>query len=279
MRRGIMQIDVPIGVNIGHEHFALRVQRLQQSQGLAVSSVHSHPLEAHANGARMTHNLFGQLRLGLMHLLCSRNASLLATRRIVSPFLRQIQTRVNQAYPVSTAERAKHADLAVVLLTQAPVPLPGNAHRLITLFLECALVDVQTRAHLRTNPSISVARRSIHDAAMFPRGVGEKVLQHLVVAVGYRFDHALHVALFRLHQAKQVLLRRLRNRMITGSKLLRIWARKSLIVAAQLAQRFVIANPIFECASSVIFSRSYLSRKTSVVAATIILDIPVFSNG
>jgi hypothetical protein len=29
----------------------------------------------------------------------------------------------------------------------------------------------------------------------------------------------------------------------------------------------------------VIFSRSYLSRQTSVVGATIILDIPAFSNG
>jgi hypothetical protein len=109
--------------------------------------------------------------------------------------------------------------------------------------------------------------------------VGEKVLQDLVVAVGYRFDHALHVAFFRLHQAKQILLRRLRNRMIAGSKLFRIWARKSMIVAAQPPQRFVIANPIFKFASSVIFSRSYLSRKTPVVEATIILDIPTFSYG
>jgi hypothetical protein len=101
----------------------------------------------------------------------------------------------------------------------------------------------------------------------------------LVVAVGYCFDHALHVALFGLHQAKQILLRRLRNRMIAGLKILGIWTRKSLIVAAQLAQRFVIANPIFKFGSSVIFSRSYLSRKTSVVGTTIILDIPTFSNG
>jgi hypothetical protein len=114
---------------------------------------------------------------------------------------------------------------------------------------------------------------------MFPRRVCEKVLQHLVVALGYRFDHALHVALFRLHQAKQVLLCRLRNRMVAGSKVPGKWSRKSLILAAQLIQRFVIANPIFELVSSVIFSRSYLSRKTSLVRATIILDIPTFSYG
>jgi hypothetical protein len=80
-----------------------------------------------------------------------------------------------------------------------------------------------------------------------------------------------------LHQAKQIVLRRLRNRMIAGLKILGIWARKSLIVAAQPPQRFVIANPIFEFASSVIFSRSYWSRKSSVVGATIILDIRTFS--
>jgi hypothetical protein len=82
-----------------------------------------------------------------------------------------------------------------------------------------------------------------------------------------------------LHQAKQILLRRLRNRVIAGLKVPRIWARKALIVAAQRPQRFVIANPIFELVSSVIFSRSYLSRKSSVGEATIILDIPAFSNG
>src|SRR6202030_3591215 len=141
-----------------------------------------HPLKAYADGACMTHNLFGQLQLGLMHLLCSGYARFLATRRIVSPFLRQIQTRVDQAHPIPTAERTKHSDLAVVLLSQAPVPLPRNTDRLLTLFLERALVDVQTRAHLRANAGISVACRSIHDAAVFPRGVGEKVLQHLVVA-------------------------------------------------------------------------------------------------
>jgi hypothetical protein len=80
-----------------------------------------------------------------------------------------------------------------------------------------------------------------------------------------------------LHQAKQILLRRLRNRVIAGLKVPRIWARKALIVAAQRPQRFVIANPIFELVSSVIFSRSYLSRKMPLVGATIILDTPTIS--
>jgi len=82
-----------------------------------------------------------------------------------------------------------------------------------------------------------------------------------------------------LHQAKQIVLRGLRNRMIAGLKILGIWARKSLIVAAEIAQRFVIANPIFEVASSVIFSRSYLSRKSAVVGIPIIWDFPTFSYG
>jgi hypothetical protein len=82
-----------------------------------------------------------------------------------------------------------------------------------------------------------------------------------------------------LHQAKQILLRRLRNRVIAGLKVPGIWARKAFIVAAQRPQRFVIANPIFELVSSVIFSRSYLSRKTSLVGVPIILDIPTFSYG
>jgi hypothetical protein len=114
---------------------------------------------------------------------------------------------------------------------------------------------------------------------MFPRRVCEKVLQHLVVAIRYRFDHALHVALFRLHQAKQILLCALRNRVVAGSKLPGKRARKSLILAAQLPQRFVIANPIFELVSSVIFSRSYLSRKASLSRTTIILDILTISYG
>jgi hypothetical protein len=82
-----------------------------------------------------------------------------------------------------------------------------------------------------------------------------------------------------LHQAKQIVLRRLPNRVIAGLKVPVIRARKSLIVPAQLPQRFVIANPIFEFGFSVIFSRSYWSRKSAAVGTTIILDIPTFSNG
>jgi hypothetical protein len=82
-----------------------------------------------------------------------------------------------------------------------------------------------------------------------------------------------------LHQAKQILLCRLRNRMVAGSKAPGKWLRKSLILAAQLTQRFVIANPIFKLVSSVIFSRSYLSRKTSLFGTPIILDIPTISYG
>ncbi len=128
-------------------------------------------------------------------------------------------------------------------------------------------------------PGICVACHSIHNAAMFPRRMGEKVLQHLVVAIRYRFDHALHVALLRLHQAKQILLCALRNRVVAGSKVPGKWSRKSLIAAAQPPQRFVIANPIFELGSSAICSRSYLSREVSLILILIILDMPTISYG
>jgi hypothetical protein len=67
--------------------------------------------------------------------------------------------------------------------------------------------------------------------------------------------------------------------MVARSKVLGKWNRETMIVTAQVPQRFVMANPIFELVSSVIFSRSYLSRKSAVVGSPIILDIPTFSYG
>ena len=61
---------------------------------------------------------------------------------------------------------------------------------------------------LSRRATVRVGRDPIHDRAIVPRGVGQKILQHLVVAVGDRLNHALHVAFVRLHQAAKILLGR-----------------------------------------------------------------------
>ena len=58
-------------------------------------------------------------------------------------------------------------------------------------------------------------------APIIPRGVGQKILQHLVVAVRNRFDHALHVALLRLHQAAQILLGHLDHAVVARAERIR----------------------------------------------------------
>jgi hypothetical protein len=75
--------------------------------------------------------------------------------------------------------------------------------------------------------------------------VGQKILQHLLIAVGHRFGHALHVSLLRLHQTEQILLRRRGHIMMTRPKAWIERVREFLISTADLIERAIIANPIF----------------------------------
>src|ERR1700737_2576047 len=248
IRNWISRIDVLIRVNVRDKRFSLPLHRLQQFQGVPVCTVHADPLEAHTACARMSYDLLRQLKLGAMNLLHSRNSRAFAPTRILSPFLRQVQPGIDQTDSITSAQRTKHSNLAVVLFPQAAIPLTRHPDRLIALLGEGALIKIQPRAALSPEQSVRVARHPIHDWAIIPRGVRQKILQHLVVAVRDCFDHALHVALLRLHQAAQILLGRLDHAVVARAERIRDAVAESPESATQLFERFAMSYPVFRFA-------------------------------
>jgi hypothetical protein len=75
--------------------------------------------------------------------------------------------------------------------------------------------------------------------------VRQKVLQHLVVAPRNRFDHALHVALHRLHQTAQILLSRTGYAVFARTQHTREAFAESPESASQSFERSVMPNPVF----------------------------------
>jgi hypothetical protein len=97
----------------------------------------------------MTNNFLRQLKLGSMHLLRCRNVSAFAAARIVSPLLRQIQSRIYQTGSIPSPQRAKHSNLTVVLFAQASIPLARHPYRVLAFLLKAAFINVQPRADRR----------------------------------------------------------------------------------------------------------------------------------
>jgi hypothetical protein len=232
-------------MNISQEGFSLSVQDLQHFEGVSVSPVHANPLEANADFPGMPHNLECQLNFGSMCLLCLRNTRLIAAPRILRPLLGQIQPRINQADSIPAAEGAKDTNLAVLLLPQPAIPLARDAYRFVALLLKRTFIDVQPGVLLATHAGIRISGDLVHDTPIFPGGVRQEILQHLIVTIGNCFGHALHVAFFRLYQSTQVMLGCLDHTVVARLKSFRKRSGESLVVQTQLLGQFPIANPIF----------------------------------
>jgi hypothetical protein len=207
-------------VNVSYENFPLFVQRLQKFQGISVPTVNTHPVKAHPTAARVGDDFLGQIQLGSMDLLRSGYVGAIATSWVLRPFLREVQSRINETHPIGPSQGTEYSNLAVILFAQPTVPLPRYPNRLIALLRKDTFVDVQSRADFSAEQTVRFDRDPIHDRAILPRGVSQKVLQHLVVTVRDCLHHALHVAFVRLHQAAKILLRRLRDVVVMRAKML-----------------------------------------------------------
>ena len=169
----------------------------------------------------MPDDLLRQLKLGSMDLFGSGNICALTATGIVGPFRRQVQPRVNDADSIRAPECTEHSDLAVVLFPKASIPLARHVYRLVAFLLKGTFIDIQPRAELAAEQRVRVSSHFVDDRAIAPRRVRQKILQHLVIAVRNRLDHALHVPLLCLHQAAHVLLCCLDHAVVAGAKLLR----------------------------------------------------------
>jgi hypothetical protein len=127
------------------ETFPLDPARTAEARGIAHTTVHANPLKTNADFSDMTNNFQPQFKLGSMHLVRFRSIRLITAPRILRPFLRQIQSRIDQTDPIRPAQCAKKA---IFLFSQAAIPLARHAHGFITFLLKRAFVDVEARAHL-----------------------------------------------------------------------------------------------------------------------------------
>jgi hypothetical protein len=232
-------------MNIRYKDLTPILQGLQQRKRVSVSPIDAHPLEANPAAAGVKHNLQRQLDFGFVDAVRFGNIRLIAPAPILCPFFGQVQSRVDQADSICLTEGAKNTDLAIILLAQAAIPLARNTNRFLTLLLKGALIHVQSGADFAAHAVIGIHRHLVHHATIVPARVRQKILQHLLITVGHRFGHALHVSLLRLHQTEQILLRRRGHIMITRAEAWIERMREFLIPTADVIEPAVIANPIF----------------------------------
>ena len=77
---------------------------------------------------------------------------------VISPGLRQIQTKVNRGYTVSTTQSSKNTTLAVVNLAKLANPLAMNAYGFVAFFCKTGFVDIQCCVRMIAKNSIRVLR-------------------------------------------------------------------------------------------------------------------------
>jgi hypothetical protein len=69
---------------------------------------------------------------------------------------------------------------------------------------KATLIDQQATVCCSTQPVIRFLSHLIQDGAMFPLGLGEHVLQTLVIGSCNHFFHPFHVLSGRLHQTIEI---------------------------------------------------------------------------
>jgi hypothetical protein len=129
LRVGVLEVDGLIAMHIGHEAATQLVECLQKGRFLAIATVHPDTSEANPALERRFNHLQRLLCLAAVAPRFYWNRRLAATRLVFRPRLRQIQTGIEQAGHLPSAQRRQHANLAIVHL--AAIPLPGHAGRRI----------------------------------------------------------------------------------------------------------------------------------------------------
>jgi hypothetical protein len=192
-------------VHIGHEHFPVIGQSAQKGRVLAIPSIDPYPTKSHTVLASAHHHLEGQLRLALQDHLGLRNTGRHASLAILRPLFGKVQTSIDQSRVRPLRQSSKNRYLTVLHFTQAARPLPGHSHGLASFFLKGTLVEQKTGVRGPTEMAVRFSRHLIQHGTGIPVGIGEKVLERLVVAIGNGFLHPFHVFATRLHQTLKIL--------------------------------------------------------------------------
>jgi len=202
MQLRIVQVHPLILVHIGHKALAPAVQAAQKGRLLAIAAIHGDVAIAHATPVSLVHHFQGQLGFGAIDLLRLRDGRLLATLGVRHPGLRQIEASIDQAGHLAPAQGGEDADLAVVHLAEAAIPLPRHAGGGFTLLGEGALIQDEHRI-LATQQGVGLRRNNALQPGPVHALGGEHVLHGLMIG-RVDFAHAQHVAALGLEEAAHV---------------------------------------------------------------------------
>lgn len=189
-------------MHIGHKALAPSIQAAQEGRFLAVATIHGDVAIAHAAPISLVHHFQCQLGFGAIALLRLRDGRLLTPLWVRHPRLRQIQAAINQTGHFSPAQGGEHANLAVVHLAEAAIPLPRHAGGSFTLLGEAAFVQDEHRI-VAAQQGVGIrCHNSLQPGPVHALG-GEHVLHGLMIG-RVDFAHAQHVAAIGLEQAAHV---------------------------------------------------------------------------
>src|SRR5262249_8413102 len=127
-----------------------------------------------------------------------------ASSRVLCPFLRKIQTGVDQGRVLPLRQGGEDSNLTVVDLPQTTGPLPCDPYGLVALLATGTLVQKQAGVRRATQMAIGVPRNLSQDGPCIPLRMGDEMLERLVVAMRYDFFHAFDVFATRLRQSLKI---------------------------------------------------------------------------
>lgn len=133
-----------------------------------------------------------------------------ATLGIVKPCLGHIQLAIDYRRHSIANHRGEDADLAVVGLAQATVPLPGYAHRLVALLGKGTLIN-QQRAGM-PKMRIVIGDQLPTYVTTIPGRLAQHVMQPLILATANHLGHLLHISPPALEKTVEIPPRRLIDR-------------------------------------------------------------------
>ncbi len=136
------------------------------------------------------------------------NARRLAARRIARPCLGQKQPTIDQGHLGSPTQGGEYADLAVLDFAQLPTPLPRHPHRLRPFLRATALIDQQGAVGMPAQQPARILGDLIQHRPFGPGRLAQHVVQGLMIRLGNRLFHPLHILGFRLEQPAHLVSRR-----------------------------------------------------------------------
>ena len=195
-------------MHVPHEDLPSILKGAQERRIAAVEAIKAHPGKADALLPGVDDHRQGQVRFALEAPVGLGNARRLAARRIARPGLGQKQPAVDQGRLGSPTQGGEYADLAVFDFAQLPTPLPRHPHRLRPFLRAPALIDQQGAVGMPAQQPVRILGDLIQHRPLGPGRLAQHVVQGLMIRLGNRLFHPLHVLGFRLEQPAHVVSRR-----------------------------------------------------------------------